>query len=50
LGISKSAVSRQFVKHSAQALAELRSRRFDEVDLMAIYVDGIIVASIKSKP
>jgi putative transposase len=44
LGISKSAVSRQFVKQSAQALAELHGRRFDEVDLIAIYVDGIIVA------
>jgi putative transposase len=44
LGISKSAVSRQFVKQSAQALAELRSRRFDDTDLVAIYVDGIIVA------
>ena len=44
LGISKSTVSRQFVKQSAQALAELHSRRFDTVDLVAIYVDGIVVA------
>ena len=44
VGISKSAVSRQFVKQSAQALAELGCRRFDDVDLVAIYVDGIIMA------
>jgi hypothetical protein len=45
LGISKSAVSRTFVKESAQALAKLMSRSFAEIDLVAIYVDGIIVAS-----
>lgn len=45
LGISKSAVSRQFVKESAQALAKLMSRSFADTDLVAIYVDGIIVAS-----
>jgi putative transposase len=44
LGISKSAVSRSFVKESAQALASLMSRSFAEVDMVAIYVDGIIVA------
>ena len=45
VGISKSAVSRTFVKESAQALAKLMSRSFAEIDLVAIYVDGIIVAS-----
>jgi putative transposase len=44
LGISKSAVSRQFVKQSAQALAQLMSRNFAKLDLVALYVDGIIVA------
>jgi transposase-like protein len=44
LGISKSAVSRQFVKESAQALAKLMSRSFADTDLVAIYADGIIVA------
>ena len=39
LGISKSAVSRQFVKQSAQALAELRSRRFDEAALPGPFSD-----------
>ena len=45
LGISKSAVSRQFVKESAQALAKLMDRSFADVDLVAIYADGIVVAS-----
>ena len=45
LGISKSAVSRQFVKESSQALAKLMERSFADVDLVAIYADGIIVAS-----
>ncbi len=44
LGISKSAVSRQFVKQSAQALAQLMSRDLSQIDFVAVYVDGVIVA------
>ena len=44
MGISRSAVSRHFVKESAQALAKLMNRDFSKTDLAAIYVDGIIVA------
>jgi len=44
MGISRSAVSRHFVKDSAQALAKLMSRDFTKTDLVVIYVDGIIVA------
>jgi putative transposase len=44
MGISKSAVSRHFVKDSAQALAKLMSRDFAQTDLVAVYVDGIVVA------
>lgn len=44
LGISKSAVSRQFVKQSAQAWAQLMSRDLSKTDFVAVYVDGIIVA------
>ena len=44
MGISRSAVSRHFIKDSAQALAKLMSRDFTKTDLVAIYVDGIIVA------
>lgn len=45
VGISKSAVSRQFVKESTQALAKLMSRSYADMDIVAVYVDGIIVAS-----
>jgi putative transposase len=44
VGVSKSAVSRQFVKASAQQLAQLNDRNFKGIDLLAIYVDGIIMA------
>ena len=44
MGISRSAVSRHFIKESAQALAKLMDRDFSKTDLAAIYVDGIIVA------
>ena len=39
-GVSRSAVSRQLQQASAEALKELCERRFDEVDLLVIYVDG----------
>ena len=45
VGISKSAVSRQFVKESTQAMAKLMNRSFADMDIVAVYVDGIIVAS-----
>ena len=44
LGISKSAVSRQFVKQSAQAWAQLMSRDLSKIDFVAMYVEGVIVA------
>ena len=44
LGISKSAVSRQFVKQSAQAYAQLMSRDLSQIDFVAVYADGVIVA------
>ena len=44
LGISKSAVSRHFVKQSAQAWTELMSRDLSQIDFVAVYVDGLIVA------
>jgi putative transposase len=39
-GASRSAVSRKFQEASAQALQRLCERRFDEVDLLIIYLDG----------
>jgi len=38
---SKSAVSRRFVTATETALAELMSRRLDELDLVAFMVDGV---------
>lgn len=43
LGISKSAVSRQHIKESARALAALRERRYDKLDIVAVFMDGLIV-------
>ena len=40
-GVSKSSVSREFVEASAEKLKELGDRRFDDLDLLVIYVDGV---------
>jgi len=40
-GVSKSSVSREFTKASAAKLKELCARRFDDVDLLVIYIDGV---------
>ena len=40
-GISKSSVSRQFKAASAAKLQALCERRFDELDLLVIYIDGV---------
>jgi len=39
-GVSRSAVSRQVQEASEKALKELCERRFDELDLLVIYLDG----------
>jgi putative transposase len=39
-GVSRSAVSRQFAEASAQALQRLCERRFEEVELLVVYLDG----------
>ena len=40
VGVSRSAVSRQAIEGSEQQLRELQERRWDQVDLLVIYVDG----------
>jgi transposase-like protein len=40
-GVSKSAVSREFVEQSEKALEELQARRFDNRTILAVYIDGI---------
>lgn len=41
-GISKSSVSREFLVASEKALLALRARRYDDVDVLVIYIDGIV--------
>jgi transposase-like protein len=45
VGMAKSSVSRQFIRASGAALQRLMSRRFDDVDILAVWIDGIVVAS-----
>jgi putative transposase len=40
VGVSRSSVSRQAIEGSAEQLRELQERRWDTVDLLAIYIDG----------
>ncbi|MGH7461859.1 MAG: IS256 family transposase, partial [Longimicrobiales bacterium] len=41
VGVSRSAVSREAIEASAAALKALLERRFDDVDLVVIYLDGM---------
>jgi len=43
VGIGKSSVSRRFVHASRDALERLMQRRFDDVDILAVWIDGIVV-------
>lgn len=43
-GVSKSNVSREAAEAGAAALQELLERRFDDVDLLVIYIDGMVFA------
>lgn len=40
-GVSKSSVSRETIEASGKALGELLERRFEEKDLLVVYVDGL---------
>src|SRR5439155_13256960 len=44
LATSKSAVSRRFVQGTEQKLAELFGRDLSQLDLLAIFIDGILIA------
>lgn len=39
-GVSRSSVSRQAIEGSAEQLRQLQERRWENVDLLAIYIDG----------
>ena len=41
VGISKSSVSREFIEASEEELRRLCERRFDEVEFLVIYLDGM---------
>lgn len=41
VGVSKSQVSREWIEASAARLEELGSRRFDSLDLLVVYLDGM---------
>lgn len=41
VGVSKSNVSREFIEASEQTLKELCERRFDDKDILIVYIDGI---------
>jgi len=43
VGVAKSSVSREFIKASAASLRALMNRRFDDVDFLVIYIDGIAI-------
>ena len=40
VGVSRSSVSRQAIEGSVEQLRQLRERRWNEVDLLVIYIDG----------
>lgn len=42
VGISKSAVSREFIEASEEELRKLCERRLDEVEFLVIYLDGMV--------
>jgi transposase-like protein len=44
VGVSRSSVSREFVFASEEELGRLLERRFDDVDILIIYIDGMVFA------
>jgi transposase-like protein len=46
VGVSKSAVSREFVEASAKSLEALGERRLDDRDWLIIYLDGMVFAAV----
>ena len=42
VGVAKSSVSREFIDASEEALQQLAERRFDDKDILIVYLDGLI--------
>jgi len=40
VGVSRSAISRQVIEASAEQLKQLQERRWDQIDILVIYIDG----------
>ncbi len=45
VGVSKSAVSREFIEASEARLRELAERRFDDQDIVVVFLDGLVFGS-----
>lgn len=43
VGVSRSSISREFVGASEQAYKDLLERKFDKLDLLILYIDGIVI-------
>lgn len=43
-GVSKSAISRRFIEQAEAALAQIMERDFKDIDIVAVYIDGIQIA------
>ena len=41
VGVSKSSVSREFIEASEKTFKELCERRFDDKDILVVYIDGL---------
>ena len=41
VGVSKSKISREFIVSSEKQFKQLCERRFDDIDILAVYIDGI---------
>jgi len=40
VGVSRSSISRQVIEASAEQLKQLQERRWDQIDILVIYIDG----------
>jgi transposase-like protein len=43
VGVSRSSISREFVEASEQSYKDLLERKFDDLDLLILYIDGIVI-------
>ena len=44
VGIARSSVSRRLIESAQAAMAKVAERRFDDTDILAVYIDGIRIA------